>query len=241
MPKPPPTSGRDDAHLFRRQLHHIAGDDVADDVAALAAERQRVTVAVVLGDHAAGVEIIGHQPLVDDGELDDLCGLGEGVFRGGRVADGDLEGEIAGPVGPDLRRAFLQRLDSAGDVRQRLPVDRDRLGGIFCGRQRVGDDEGDGIPDIARDLAREDRVGRDLDLDVGQHARRRQGSEMRNVLGGQHQADARHCPHAAEIADPETCMGVRRAQHDRMQASPPARRQRCSALRRAGARRLPCV
>ena len=36
-------------------------------------------------------------------------------------------------------------------------------------------------------------------------------------LGGQHQADARHCPHAAEIADLETGVGVRRAHHDRMQ------------------------
>ena len=33
---------RDDAHLFGRQLHHVAADDVADDVAALAAERERV-------------------------------------------------------------------------------------------------------------------------------------------------------------------------------------------------------
>src|SRR6185312_7830273 len=61
--------GRYDAHLVRWQLHDVAGDDVADDVAALAAERQRVTATVVFGDHAAGVEIIGDQPLVDDGEL----------------------------------------------------------------------------------------------------------------------------------------------------------------------------
>ena len=59
---------------------------------------------------------------------------------------------------------------------------------------------------------------RDLDLDVGQHARRRQGPEMADVGCGQHQADARHRPHAAEIADPETGMGMRRAHHDRMQA-----------------------
>ena len=48
--------GRDDAHLVGRQLHDVAADDVADDVAALAAERQRVALAVVFGDHAAGVE-----------------------------------------------------------------------------------------------------------------------------------------------------------------------------------------
>ena len=210
--------GRDDAHLVRRQLHDVAGDDVADDVAALAADRQRVAVAVEFGDHAAGVEIIGDQPLVDDGELDDLCSLGEGISGGGRVADGDLEGKIAAPVGPDLRRALFQRVDGTGDMRQRMPVDLDRLGGIFCGRQRVGHDEGDGIPDIARDLARENWVRRDLDLDVGHHARRRQGSEMADVGGGQHQADAGHRAHAAEVADPETGMGMRRAHHDRMQA-----------------------
>src|SRR4029079_10645115 len=99
--------GRYDAHLVRWQLHDVAGDDVADDVAALAAERQRVTATVLFGDHATGVEIIGHQPLVDDGELDDFCGLCKSLLRGGRVTDGAVEGEIPGPVGPDLRRAFL--------------------------------------------------------------------------------------------------------------------------------------
>ena len=34
--------GRDHAHLVGRQLQHLAADDVADDVAALAAERERV-------------------------------------------------------------------------------------------------------------------------------------------------------------------------------------------------------
>ena len=36
--------GRDHAHLFGRQFHHRAADDVADDMAALAAERQRVAI-----------------------------------------------------------------------------------------------------------------------------------------------------------------------------------------------------
>ncbi len=58
---------------------------------------------------------------------------------------------------------------------------------------------------------------RDLDLDVGQHARRRQGPKVRDIGRGQHQADARHRPHAAEIGDPETGVGVRRTHHDRMQ------------------------
>ena len=46
---------RDDAHLVRRKPHHLAADDVADDVRALAAERERVALAVEFGDDAARI------------------------------------------------------------------------------------------------------------------------------------------------------------------------------------------
>ena len=213
--------GRDDAHLLRRQLHHVAGDDVADDVAALAAERQRVAVAVVFGDHAAGVEIIGDQPLVDDGELDDLVRpwrrrLSSRPRRRRRPRRRDCRAGRARPAARLSSSAAIAPV-TCGNGCQSIV---DRLGGVFRGGKRIGDDEGDGIADIARDIAREDRMRRDLDLDVGQHARRRQGPEMADVGRGQHQAHARHRPHAAEIADPEAGMRMRRAHHDRMQASP---------------------
>ena len=82
-----------------------------------------------------------------------LRGLAKASLGRARVAELGLEGEIAGPVGPDLRRAGLERGHGADHVRQRLPVDRDRLGGILRRRERVGDDEGDGIADMAHHIA----------------------------------------------------------------------------------------
>ena len=93
---------RDHPHLFGRQLHHRAADDVADDMAALAAERERIALAVVFGDHAAGIEIIGHQPLIDDRQFDNTRGLGESLLGGARVANLGLEREIVRPLCPDL-------------------------------------------------------------------------------------------------------------------------------------------
>ncbi len=155
--------GGDHAHLLRRQLHHLAGNDVADDVAALAAERERVALAVIFGDDAARIHVIGDQPLVDHAELDGAGGLREGGFGLAGVAGFDLEGDVAGLIGPDSRRFRRQCGGSADHMRQRLPIDRDRFGGVLRLRQRVGDHEGDGVADVAYLVARQDRIMRDLD------------------------------------------------------------------------------
>ena len=209
--------GRDDAHLLRRQFHHRAADDVADDVAALAAERQRVAVAVVFGDHAAGVHVVGDEALVDNGQRHRARGLRESLFGRGLVADRCLEGQIAGLVGPDLRRAGFERGNGADHMRQRLPVDGDGFGSVFGGIERVADDEGDGIADMTHGIGRQDRIMRHLDRDVRQYARRWQRTEMGNIGGGEHQPHALHGADAVEIGDRELGMGVRRAQHDGVQ------------------------
>ena len=159
--------GRHHAHLVERQLEHLAADDVADDVAALAAERQRVAVAVVFGDHAAGIHVIRDQPLIDDGERDRARGLRERRLGGSRIAELGLEGEIARPVGPHLRRARRKRGHGADHMRQRLPIDRDRLGGILRRGEAVGDHEGDGIADVAHHVLGQDRIDRNLDSTPG--------------------------------------------------------------------------
>src|SRR5215472_19323745 len=53
-------------HLVRRKLHDFPGDDVTDDMAALTAKRERVALAIALRDHPTCVEIVGHQPLIDN-------------------------------------------------------------------------------------------------------------------------------------------------------------------------------
>ena len=70
---------------------------------ALASERERVAIAVVFRDHPACIEIVGYQPLIDDRQLDDTCGLGEGLLGRARIADFRFESEIVRPVRPDFR------------------------------------------------------------------------------------------------------------------------------------------
>ncbi len=211
--------GRDDPHLVRRDLEHLAANDVADDVAALAADGERVAIAIVLGDDAAGVEIVGDQPLIDQRDFHLVCRLGEGAARGFLIADGGLESEIARPIRPDLRGAGFERRHGADHVRQRLPVDGDGLGGVFGLGERVGNDEGNGVADVADDIARQNRIRRHDDRHVGDHARRRQRSKIGHVLGCQQQPHAGHRPYFTEVADAESRVRVRRAQHDRVQTS----------------------
>ena len=209
--------GRDDAHHLGRNFQHRLGDDVADDVAALAAEGERVAVAVVLGDDAAGVHVIGHQALVDDGDGGGAGGLGEGLPGRMRVAVRGLEGEIARPVGPHQAGARLERGERAHDMRQRLPIDVHRLGGVLRLFQRVGHHEGDRIADVAHLVARQDRIERHRDIDALQHAGRRQRPEPGGIVGGQHQAHPGQRAHAVEIDDAEAGVRMRRAQHHRVQ------------------------
>ena len=176
-----------------------------------------IALAVVFGDHAAGIHVVGHQPLVDDGQFDRARGLRECRFGRGSVAQLGFEGEIARPVGPHLRRAGRERRHGADHMRQRLPVDRDRFGGVLCRRQAIGDDKGDGVADMAHHVFGQDRIDRNFDVHVRQDARRRQRPEVGHLGAGEHQTHARHGAHAIEIFDAEAGMRVRRAQHHRMQ------------------------
>ena len=161
MPKPPPTSGVITRILLGRNLEHVAADDIADDVAALAAERQRIALAVVFRDDAAGIEIIGDQPLVDQRDFGAARGLGESLARRFRIADRGFKSEIARPVRPNERRAGLQarqwHRSTCGSACQSMV---DRLGGISRVFQRIGDDKGNRIADVAHDVARQDRIER---------------------------------------------------------------------------------
>ena len=134
-----------------------------------------------------------------------------------RVAQLGLEGEIAWPVGPHLRRTPGERGHGADHMRQRLPVDRDCLGGVFRRGEAVGDHEGDGVADVPHHVLGKDRIDRDLNLGSGDHPGRRQRSEFRHVRSSEHQPQARHSARAVEIVDGEAGMRMRRAQHHRVQ------------------------
>src|SRR5262249_57446645 len=107
--------------LVRGEINEGAADDIANSVAALTAERQRVAVTVVFCDDAARIEIVGNKPLIDDCELDDPCRFGKSLFRRLRVASLGFEGEISRPIVPYLRGAGLERSDRTDDMLQCLP------------------------------------------------------------------------------------------------------------------------
>ena len=98
---------RHHAQLFRRDLEHRIGENVAHEVRALAAERQSdaVRCRVVFGDHGAGVEKIGDEALIDDAQRNDLGRRRKCVRGRALVAERHLEGGIAGVSRPHRRRA----------------------------------------------------------------------------------------------------------------------------------------
>jgi hypothetical protein len=104
-------------------------------------------------------------------------------------------------------------------VRQFLPVDRDGFRCVLGLFKRVGDDERDGVPNMADDVTGEDRIDRHVDLAGGlrDDPRRRQRREMTDVGTGQYQPDPLHGPDLGQIADRELRVGVRRTQHHRLQ------------------------
>ena len=77
------------------------------------------------------------------------------------VADLVKEGFVAGVVVPHRRRAGGERRRGGDHRGQRLVVDLDQLGRVLGLVQRVGDDEGDRVADIAHALLRKQRLRAD--------------------------------------------------------------------------------
>ncbi len=186
-------------------------------MAALAAERERQPVGVPIdfGDDAAGVEIVGDQPLIDQGERDRARRAGEGLRGRTGVAEAGLEGEIAVPLRPHRRSSRRERGGGADHMGQRLPVDGDRLGGVLGVRNRIRNHEGNGIAHMTHLITRQHRIGRDRDGGFGDKALARQVAERGGIGAGQHQGDPGHRAGLRHVGDRKARMRVRRAQHDR--------------------------
>ena len=128
---------------------------------------------IVLADRGAGLDRVRNQPVVGDVELGHVLGSGKGLVDGGLVAEMPAEDGVVGRDLVDLRRARL-RLGGVDDRRQRLVIDGDGLGRVLRLRQRLGDDDGDVIADVAHLAKRQRRV--------------RAGLHRRAVLGMDHPA-----------------------------------------------------
>ena len=184
---------------------------------ALAAEGQHEAFArrVVLREHRPRVEIIGDEALVDERERYGLRRVCERRRRLCFVAKRLLIGEIAGTIGPYQRRARLDGCDRIDDMRQRFPIDFDGFGRVLRLVKRVGDDDGDGVADVTRDVADKDRVFRRINGDPGRHAEARQRPKFSDVGGRQDQANARHGARRVDIDAVQARVRVGRADHHR--------------------------
>ena len=117
-------------------------------------EREASARGVMYADRRARLHRVHDHAAVDELEPGNVRGLGEGGGHLLAVAEVIVERDIAGRFVVDERRARARRFLRPHHGRQRIDVDLDRLGGVLCLQQGVGDDEGHGITDEA------DLVGR---------------------------------------------------------------------------------
>src|SRR4029078_7624713 len=106
-------------------------------------------------DDTARIEIIGDEPLIDDCQFDDACRFSKSLFRRAPVTTLGFESKVSGPIVPYLRSTWLERSDSANDVRQCLPVDLQRLGGVLRRIDTVSHHKSNRIVDVPHGLFRQ--------------------------------------------------------------------------------------
>ena len=103
--------------------------------------------------------------------------------------------------------------------RQRLVVDLDQLGGVAGLRQRLGDDEGDAVADVADAVGDEQRLEGAVALrraEILRHQRRGDGAELvgDDVGAGQHQQHAGRGLGLGDVELLDPGVGVRRQHVD---------------------------
>jgi hypothetical protein len=180
-------------------------------------ERVLAGGAVEFADRGARLHRIRHEPVVDEVELDDPGRPADGGIDRGGVAQMPVVADIAGRLGPDLRRAGLQRGDDIDDRRLDCVVDDDLLGRVARRCQAVGDDHRDRVADMADTLDRQHRMRRLLHrravLRIDQPAAGQAADPLgRQVLAGEHRDDAGRRFGRAGVDTVEAGIGVRAAQ-----------------------------
>jgi hypothetical protein len=225
---------RDHPHPRGLHLEDALGQVVAQVVAALAAKGERPAAGrfVVLGDAAAGLEVVRDQAVVDEGQRDDPVRAGEGGIRLRAVSDLRVEGDVARNLVPDQGGVGRFGGFDARDGVQRLPGDRKRFGRVAGRVQRFGDHEGDRVAHMAHHVARQHRIRRRRHrgaVRVLHGAEARQGAEMGDVVGGQNEQHAVLGLEFGQVADREAGVGVGAPHHE------PSRRVRRQVVVRVAA------
>ena len=169
--------GRQDVELLFRLVEDLGGELGPHAVDALARHVEDVAVLVVDGGEAGpAFHRRRGDPVVDQVDADDLGGLGEAGLGRRLVTLFPEEAEVTGSLFPHLRGVGCQRTGGVGDRGKLAVIDEDQLAGVARGIQRFGDDEGDGIADMADAALGEGRARR-------HHQRRAVLLDQRNVAG----------------------------------------------------------
>ena len=174
---------RHDPELMFRQMQHEGAHQQADDMRVLAGGIERVVArtAVVFADRRARLHRVGDQAVVDQVELGDQLGFGEGGVDRGLVADLPLVAGVGRRLVEQLGGSRLHRIGRFDRRRQHAVVDLDQLGRVLGLVARLGDDDRDRVADMAH-------------LAPGQHRVRRLDHGLAMLVGDQ--------PAAGQAADP---------------------------------------
>ena len=142
--------GGEDAHLLVRQLH-ILGEVGAIARDALGRHLDRVVIGGLVVGRQTDARLHRHHgdAGVGDVEFRDMRRALEGGIDRSRITEVIVQRHVVRDVVVELRRAGLRRFRSVGDGGQFVDVEHDGFGGVACLRQRLGDDKGHGIADIA--------------------------------------------------------------------------------------------
>ena len=127
------------------------GQFLAEVQGALQGRVDRVAVRrlIVMADRAARLHSRRRHAADHEALLDDVVGLGEGGVGRLLIALEMHEADVVFAIVPDEGRAGLRAQRHGSDGGQDLVVDLDQFGGVLRLFDRVRDDEGDGIADIA--------------------------------------------------------------------------------------------
>ncbi len=187
-------------------------------MAALAADGQCEVIAprIVFANHRAGFHEIGDDARIDDSYLGDRVRPCERGLGGLAVADRNVEQHVAGMLRPDLGCVPSDRVANAGHRGELRPLHFNGLDGIARDVDGLGDDKGDGVADMAHFVPGKDRIRRPGERVVLEIEQARQVAEIADVVGRKDQRDAGQLASTPRI-DGEFCVGMRRAQHQRMQ------------------------
>ena len=215
--------GGDDAQLVLGNAQHEGRQDQAQHVRVLRRRPQRVVARalVVFRRRGARLHGVGDQAIVDDVDLGDVRGLGEGGVDIGLHADFPVIDQVARRLRVDLGCALVECLGEIDVGCLHVVVDLDRLGGVLGLVMAVGHDHRHRVADIAHGVDRHHRMRRRLvrlAVLVLDHPAADQAADLGvgDVLAGEDRDHARHRLGGRGVDALDLGVSVRRAHEVRV-------------------------